>query len=113
MSKDFMYQSEKLGDARSTLMLPHPKGDVRSIVDAFHECDIALRNFDESTVTDDNALRYIDIIKKAMDTSGIPGEEKWTTKAEGMSETQLNEFSSAVDSLASWFDRAFWKAHPD
>ena len=114
--KDFMYQAEKLGAARDSLFLPHPKGEAASIVGAFQECDIAFRNFDVDTVKNDDARRWIDAIRDFMDTSGIEdptGQGTSIIKAEQMDEGDKSDFVRAVDGLASWFEKAFWEAHKD
>lgn len=42
----YFYRAEKFTQARSSLMLPHAKGEAASIANAFHEAHLGLHNFD-------------------------------------------------------------------
>jgi len=102
----FSYQVEKFSSARSSLMLPHPEGEAKSLCDAFRECSLGLHNFDESLIQDDNALNNIRKIKESMNSSGLNDQEEkglWRIKAESLSEEEKYDFSNAVDELASYF----------
>ena len=112
MAKDrFSYQSEKLSQARSSLMLPHSMGEERSVAFAFEFCGRAFHQFDVGRVEDENARQWIDTIKRYMNTEGVEdptGEGTWVQRARMMTTDEKREFSDAVDQLASWFDREFW-----
>jgi len=115
MKNDFSRQAEKLDAARRALMAPHPKGETQSFVTAFQECDFALHHLDVNTLEDDNARRWISTIRRLIDTTGLQdpsGRGLWYVRAEQMSLDDKIEFARAVNELASWFDRAFWRAHP-
>lgn len=93
MDLDYMYQSEKLDQARVALMLPHPHGEAASCAEAFKLCDSAFRNLNEDRIGDEDARAWIDIIKRM------------TGKAESLTTDDKLELSRVVDELASWFDR--------
>lgn len=107
----FSYQTEKLDQARSTLMLPHELGEEQSLASAFDFCDRALDELDLEFIEDDNARGWIETIKRLMSTEGVEdptGEGTWVQRARQLSVDERREFSNAVDELASWFDREFW-----
>lgn len=112
MVKDrFDYQGEKLSLARSSLMAPHEMGEEHSYAAAFHACSLAFHQFDVSRVKNDDAVRWIETIKRLMDTSGVEdptGEGTWVHRARQMTLEERREFSNAVDELASFFNREFW-----
>jgi hypothetical protein len=103
----FSYAAEKFSAARRGLMAPNPSGEAASFAGAFHECWLGLKDIDRQLL-DDNARRWIGVIERTMDTSGISDPRErgtWTIKAEALSEIQMHDFSSAVDELAEWFRR--------
>jgi hypothetical protein len=107
----FDYQGEKLSQARSTLMAPHEMGEEHSYASAFEVCSRAFHDFDVSRVKGDDAVHWIETIKRLMDTSGVEGptgEGTWVHRARLMTVDEKREFSNAVDELASWFNRKFW-----
>ncbi|MGK3985477.1 hypothetical protein WME99_20695 [Sorangium sp. So ce136] len=109
----FSYQSEKLSQARSALMAPHPGGEARSFASAFEFCSRAFHNFDIESVKDQNARHWIETIKTLMNTKGVQdttGEGTYVHRARAMSTTEKTDFSRAVSELASWFDREFWSS---
>ncbi len=112
MVKDRLgYQSEKLSQVRSSLMAPHIRGEEYSFAAAFDFCSRAFHDFDVSRVEDENAVGWIDTIKRLMDTTGVEhptGEGTWVQRARLMTFEKKHEFSNAVDELASWFNREFW-----
>ena len=115
MKNDFMYQAEKLDAARRALMAPHPKGETQSFVIAFQECDLAFYHLDVNALEDDSARRWVSTIRRLMDTTGLQdpsGRGLWYVRVEQMSLEDKIEFARAVDELASWFNKAFWQAHP-
>ena len=67
----FHYQSEKLSQARSCLLLPHLDGEDASVAEAFTFCERAFWRFDISLVKDENAKIWIETIKRFMDTNGV------------------------------------------
>ena len=112
MDRDrFSYQGEKLSQARSSLMLPHPMGEARSLALAFELCSRAFHQFDTERLQDDTARVWMETIKRLMDTTGVEdptGEGTYFQRARRMTEEEKREFSNAVDELASWFNREFW-----
>jgi hypothetical protein len=109
----FRYPSEKLLDARRSLMLPHPEGEAQSIADAFSICR---RGFDHLNPDDldDDARRWFTKLGELMDTSGVQdpeGRGTFVVKASGFSLEQRRELSDAVDQLTEWLESAFWERH--
>ena len=108
---EFMYQSEKFRVARQVLMAPHPNGEDDSFTGALHECQLGLKDVVE-TKLDDDARRDVEIIRHALDTTGVEMEEhedgSLTAKIRQMNDEQKSEISGAVDRLATWFDHRFW-----
>ena len=105
---DPMYMHEKLASAVDALMLPHGRGESASIAAAFHEIHLGLMGEDVTTIEDDNARHYLNIVEKFMDTSGLEdpnGKGLHTVKAEAMNDEQKLEFSKAVRELENIFDR--------
>jgi hypothetical protein len=110
---DFMYQSQKLSEARHALMLPHPRGEAESIAGAFALCSLGFHVM-KTDGLDDNARRWVSKIQEMMDTSGIDDSEgrgKFLVKAERFSTDEKIELSRTVNELAHWFDMKFWEAH--
>ena len=107
----FRNASEKLCRARGALMLPlRPEGEAQAFADAFTECSWGLHNVGPDDL-DERAQSWLRTIQEAMDTTGIEdpfGRGKFDIKAERLTFDQKQEFSHAVDELASWFDRKFW-----
>lgn len=113
MSQRFSYQAEKLCQARSSLMAPHPGGEDLSFQQAFNYCSRALHDLNLELVDDDGARGWIAIIERVIDTTGIEdttGEGLWFAKARSISCDEKSEFSHAVDELASYFDMEFWRS---
>lgn len=112
MVKDrFSYQSKKLSEARLSLMAPHLAGEERSFTGALHACSSAFHRFDVTRVKDENALGWIETIKRVVDTSGVEDstdEGTWVHRARLMTSDEKYEFSRAVDELANWFNREYW-----
>ena len=112
MAKErFGYQGEKLSQARSSLMAPHEMGEEHSYASAFHACSLGFHQFDVSKVKDDDAVGWIETIKRLMDTAGVEdttGEGTYVHRARQLTVDERREFSNAVDELASWFNRQFW-----
>ena len=104
---DFAYPSEKFSVARSTLMLPHPRGEAASITDAFHSCSLGLAHLDKNTL-DDDARRWVMDLDDLMNTDGLedPDGKKglWMVKAETLTDEQKSQLSLIIDSLAVWFN---------
>lgn len=109
MTKDcFSYQSEKLSQARSALMAPHPWGEEISFAEAFDYCTRAFEDFDVTRVKDKNASRWIETIKRLKDTTNVQdpaSDGKGIQRARAMDLEEKREFSEAVDELAHWFKR--------
>jgi hypothetical protein len=103
----FQYQAEKFSTARKLLMIPHPNGEIKSIVDVFHECSLGLHHLDEEHL-DDTAKDWLGKLKELMNTDDLSdpdGSGLWAIKAEMFTEDQKFELSEVVDGLAYWFDR--------
>lgn len=102
----YSYQAEKLSSARSSLMLPHTRGEAESIANAFHELSLAFHKLDVHAL-DDSAQRWVDKLQRYMDTTGLsdPNDEGiWVVKAHTFSADEQLEISHTVDELAHWFD---------
>jgi hypothetical protein len=111
----FSYQSEKFSEARSALMLPHPRGESESIASAFHACSLGMRDLNVNTI-DSDARDWIVKIERLMDTSGLSNQDErglWAVKADTFTEEQKWELSSCVNGLASYFCREFWGTDTD
>ena len=107
----FTYSSEKLSQARRALMLPHTRGEAASIAEAFEVCDRGFHHLNHDDL-DDNARSWVNKITQLIDTSGVQDAGQrgtWLVKAESLSVDQRIELSNAIDELAHWLDRAFWK----
>ncbi len=104
---DFAYPSEKFSVARSSLMLPHPRGEAASITDAFHSCLLGLAGLDKSTL-DDDARRWVTDLDALMNTDGLEDPDGNTgllmVKAKMLTEEQKSQLSLIIDSLAVWFN---------
>jgi hypothetical protein len=108
VTKDFGYQSEKLSQARSVLMAPHPWSEEISFIEAFRYCTHAFEDFDVTRVKDKNACGWIETIKRFMDTTNVQdptNDGPWLQRARAMDLEEKREFSEAVDELADWFKR--------
>jgi len=66
----YTYASEKFATARRSLMLPHPDGDTKSIVDAFAECSHGLHNINRDDF-DDAARESVRKLEELIDGSGL------------------------------------------
>ena len=102
----YPYASEKFATARRSLMLPHPEGEIKSIVDAFTECSHGLHNINRDDF-DDAARGSVRQLEELMDGSGLDDplyRGLYTIKAERLSLDQKAELSRVIDYLASWFD---------
>ena len=92
-------------------MLPHSRGEAESIAEAFEVCDRGFHHLNPDDL-DDNARSWFKKITQLMDTSGLQDPDRrgtWLVKAESLSVDQRIELSNAVDELAHWLDRAFWR----
>jgi len=102
----FTYPSEKFSVARSTLMLPHPRGEAASVAAAFHTCSLGLASLDKNAL-DDDAGRWVMDLDDLMNTDGLedPDGKKglWMVKAEMLTDEQKSQLSLIIDSLAVWF----------
>jgi hypothetical protein len=107
----FSYPAEKLSQARGALMLPHSRGEAESIAEAFGYCSSGFHHLNADDL-DDNARSWVIKITELMNTSGVQDPDRRGTavvKAESLSVDQRIELSNAVDELAHWLERAFWK----
>ncbi len=103
----YLYLSEKLAAARHMLMLPHPNGEEESIMHAFHECSLGLKDLDRDTL-DDSQRTWVMKLEELMNTDGLedPSERGlWRIKAETLTEDEKIELSRIVDDLAISLDR--------
>jgi hypothetical protein len=104
--KNSTYTSEKFAIARRSLMLPHPDGEITSIVDAFNECSHGLHEINADDL-DDEARESLNKLEELMDTTGLSDPSLGglhTIKAELLTLDQKAELSREIDYLASWFD---------
>jgi len=102
----YTYASEKFATARTSLMLPHPRGETTAIADAFFECSLGLRTLNQDDL-DDGARTSLRKLEELMDGSGLDDpldRGLYTIKAERLSIDQKAELSDVIDNLASWFD---------
>ena len=107
----FAYQSQRLNQARSSLMLPHPRGEEQSIADALHSCSLAFNKLNMAQVPDLNATDWIQKIRDYMDTTGVTdqtSEGTFVHKARQMTQDERMEFSRIVNDLAHWFDHEYY-----
>ncbi|MBB1599992.1 hypothetical protein [Variovorax sp. UMC13] len=99
---DYGYLSQKFSLARSSLMLPHPHGEVASVTAAMHECAEALGG-----VKDQRPERlepYLSRLISFMDTTGMvdpDGRGLHAVKAESFTDHERHQFANTVDELAS------------
>jgi hypothetical protein len=113
MPSRFGYAAEKLGLARSVLMLPHPRGEAASIAGAFATCDMGLKGIPHDEL-DDDARDWVRTLEALMETTGIDGPTdrvRWGLRAETLSEEEKSEVSRVVDELADWFRRESANEH--
>jgi hypothetical protein len=104
------YPLEKLSAARHILMLPHPNGEEESIMHAFHECSLGLKNIDKDTL-DASQRQWVIALEKLMNTDGLEdpfGKGLLRVKAEALTESDKFELSRVVDGLATSLDRDFF-----
>ncbi len=102
----FTYAREKFVTARTSLMLPHPKGETTSIADAFSECSLSLRTLNQDDL-DDGARTSLRKLKELMDTTGLADPslgDLYIIKAGLLTPDQKVELSGVVKYLANWFD---------
>lgn len=87
-------------------MLPHPDGEITSIVDAFNESSHGLHEINTDDL-DDEAGESLSRLKELMDTTGLSDPslgDLHTIKAELLTLDQKVELSREINYLASWFD---------
>ena len=87
-------------------MLPHPDGEITSIVDAFNECSHGLHEINTDDL-DDKTRESLRRLKDLMDTTGLSDPSLGglhTIKAELLTPDQKTELSREIDYLASWFN---------
>jgi hypothetical protein len=100
---DFGRQSEHFDNARRALMAPHREGEAQAFVYAFEACNRALfPSFDDSRVDDDSARGALAGLRQLLDR----GSGSLAEAARGLSPADREAFSEAVDTLATYFDRA-------
>lgn len=104
----FIYLAEKFAIARSSLMLPHSRGEDESIANAFLECRLGLMGCDHE-LFDDHERAMVGRLEAFMETAGLTnddGDGLWKAKARGwMSHDDKAELSNIVDGLATSFMR--------
>jgi hypothetical protein len=101
----YSHASEKLQAARRTLMLPHRLPDDEVFAEAFRLCADALEGGRLEAVKEETARRWVFTIVKTLDFTGLVDPNRLGlnhVKAGAMSHDELEEFSSAVDELATW-----------
>jgi hypothetical protein len=106
--RDDRYLAEKFANVRHVLMLPHPRGEDESIVEAFHTCRSLLHSLDRSGLDEDARERLLKL-DELMNTDGIDdpaGIGTWTIKARQFSVDEKIELSNVIDDLAERFGAA-------
>ena len=99
------YAKEKFSAARSTLMLPHVKGEAMAISCAFFEMSLGLAGLDRESL-DDDALRWVGELDGLMNADGLEDPDSkglLAVKAETLTYDQKHLLSRNVDSLCMWF----------
>jgi hypothetical protein len=94
---------EHFHNARRALMAPHREGEVQAFVHAFEACHRALTpSFDDSRVENEPARDALVTVRQFTERgSGLLADT-----ARALSPAEREDFSEAVDTLASYFDRA-------
>ena len=103
----FFYQGKQFSNARRVLMAPHPKGDEHGFEVAFMYCRNALSELNLEHVEDEEARQRIATVERLMNSDRDLSFEQ---RARRMTLEDKEEFSKAVDGLASYFDREFWSS---
>lgn len=85
-------------------MAPHPRGDEPAFVAAFTHCRNALSELNLEHLEDETARHWFGAIERLTITDGRSFEQR----AREMTLEEKQEFSQAVDELASYFDGEFW-----
>ena len=109
---DFGYAYEKLSKARSALMAPNFGHKNGSFASALFECDLALRHLNPDDIDNELARTLVRRIEEVLDTAGIDDPEGLGTlaiKLDRMRDNEKLQVSRAIDELASWTGREFWK----
>lgn len=108
----FGRQMQHFASAREALMAPHGAGgEDQAFVYAFQACHSALTpTFDDSLVDDDEARRALATVRRLLETErpGVAVSEKHgrlDAHARSLSVAEREEFASAVNVLATYFDR--------
>jgi hypothetical protein len=98
---DFGRQWEHFYSARRALMAPHRDGEAQAFFDAFQACRRALfPSFDDGRVEDERAREALDAVRQFTQRGSLAAAASALTVAERA------VFSEAVDTLATFFDRA-------
>ncbi|RJQ31252.1 MAG: hypothetical protein C4562_06310 [Actinobacteria bacterium] len=88
-------------------MLPHPKGETKSIAEAFSECSLGLKELNDSDL-DESSKAWIKELNILMDTTGIEDKDSrglFTLRAEMLTLDQKIDLSRTINELADWFNR--------
>ena len=100
---DFGRQSEHFDNARRALMAPHREGEAQAFVYAFEACNLALfPSFDDNRLDDELAREALVTVRQLIHR----GDGSLAEAARGLSPAERESFSEAVDTLATYFDRA-------
>jgi hypothetical protein len=102
---DLVRQWEHFRNARRVLMAPHDEGEPQAFVYAFEACRRALfPAFDDARIDDDEAREAMIHIRCLTDGGGGLTADA----ARASSDDDRRQFADAVDTLATYFDRAVW-----
>jgi hypothetical protein len=99
---DYGYMAQKLAAARSSLLLPHPRGIEQSVITAMFECMIGLDGLKDERP--EELEPYLSRLVDLLDTSELSDPDcigLHIVKARMFTEDQLHQFSSTVDELAT------------
>lgn len=100
---DFGRQWEHFYNARRALMAPHREGETQAFVYAFEACNLALfPAFDDNRVDDECAREALVTVRQLVHR----GDGSLAEAAHRLSPPERESFSEAVDTLATYFDRA-------
>ena len=104
-SNEMTRAATKLGEARRSLMVPHPDGEEKSIAQAFQEISQGLHCFNIGDLQDKNVEGWLIKLQQIMDTHGLADPSKiglYQVKAATLSTRERSELSGVVDQLAQW-----------
>ena len=109
----FPYQYLKITQAQLQLMSRNTfqaAGEVRSVALALELCTDALKDWDLTLIKDDDACRWIETIKRVIDTTNVQddnGKGVFYNRARVMTLEERDDLSDALIFLLVWLDKVF------